>query len=256
MGVALSVFRLVNTDRQAFLGDISSLTQHALTDPLPGGPVVPGLPTPTSEMKFIRELEKGGALEFEAVHYTETRNQEIRVFFNEGQDVFQDLRPPEIRRGPGPKSLAFGYQEIYRFRVVLDFKKREILAYYATEVVESFMRRLRNNGKLEFQELQFDMSRIAEMPNALNVYATWMDSLGRVRKKALFGTGVDREPRKATENVTSYYMEYRYGERTIDLFVAADGRIGSRSAGLRDADAVAIYREFEEGLGVKEQPTD
>ena len=133
VGVALSAFRLESADPAEFRRDITNLVQTSLMDPIAamdGEAPLAGLPTATSELRFEDEPEKN-VLVFRATHYSDTKVQPVRVFFEQAIDAYTDFDPPEpakVRRG-------IGFQEIHRFKVIMDFNRREILGFHKKEIV-------------------------------------------------------------------------------------------------------------------------
>ncbi|MEK6882601.1 MAG: hypothetical protein AABY22_23470 [Nanoarchaeota archaeon] len=187
---------------------------------------------------------------YEALHFSETIKNPVRVFFIDDYSDIQEeglnINPIEIKRGS--QILDNGYQEVFKFEVIIDFKTEEIFVFTKKDVALSFMRRLRHSKNLDFELIEFDLSKIDEITELDNVWGLWEDSIGRCKKKAYFGTEVHKEEGVDVKNITSYNVIYSYGNNSIGLIICRECRISSNYSILTNTDLFKIYQNLKREL--------
>lgn len=220
--------------------------------------MVEGLPSPQSELKFIRHDPDTDRVFFNAVHFTDTIDQEIRVFLNEQSEISAHVPAAEKLRGTlkkGARIVPHGYQEVYRFPLVLDFKAREVYVFTIKDTAHAFMRRFRKTGRIEYAPLHFDLKKIEEAEQVKNVVGAWASNLGRVKTMAFYGTEVHRDLQVKQREVKCFNVHYTLGdddEEPVDLYIGAECSLSSRSQRVKDRDLVEIYECLKDALGVEE----
>ena len=149
------------------------------------------------------------------------------------------------------------YQEIYHFDVLIDFKTEEIFVFIKKKIARSFMSRMHSNGFFGYSTLYFDLQKIENITELLDIWGSWEDCNGKCKKKAYFGTEVNTLDELNKQNVTSYNVEYECeNDQIIDLFIMADCRLSSRSRLIGNAELIKIYQKLKDNLGISENKED
>jgi hypothetical protein len=238
MGVSLNVFKVMDTELGRGEKDISKIKFQSM---LQDFNLLDEIEGPRSIIKKLSHDEQHGMLTYNVIHYSDTIKRPVRVFL--------DIEEGGVKVSPKKtKTLEDGYQEIYKFNVILNYKTNEIFVFTKKDVALSFMKRLKNKGKLDFEEVDFDLSKIDEIPELDNVWGVWEDSKGRCKKKAYFGTEVHKEEGVEKANITTYNVEYDYEGNLIDLTISKKGRVSSQSSMVTDATLMKIYAYLKKGL--------
>lgn len=190
MGVSLSVFKIKDYKKESLIGgkEVSSLTQATLKD----FDVFDELGSAKSTLKLRSYDKEKETATYDAVHFSETIKNPVRVFFPRYED-YADMQEEGLNISPediistapqrGSQILENGYQEVYKFEVIIDFKTEEIFVFTKKHIALSFMKRLRNSKKLDFEIMEFDLSKIDEITELNNVWGLWEDA----RKKHILG---------------------------------------------------------------------
>lgn len=257
MGVSLSVFKIRDYNKNSFVGEneITSLNgQLTFTDL----EIFDELGTAKSTMKLKDYNKETDVATYDTIHFSETIKNPVRVFlrqfddFEEIQEDDLDIEPTEtrpVRNSRGEtKILEDGYQEVFKFEVVINFKTEEIFVFTKKNVALSFMKRFRHKKVLDFEPLEFDLTKIDEIPELGNVWGLWESSTGKCTKKAYFGTQVHKVDGVEIKNITSYNVVYNYGENTIGLIICKECRISSNSAIVTNNDLLKIYENLKREL--------
>jgi uncharacterized protein YerC len=254
MGASLSVFKIINLDKNKFIKEeVSSLVQKSLAD-FPDLDLSSELGSAKSVLKFLTYDDKNNRVTYNAVHYSDTINRPVRVFLDEIEESLSEIRPTaEVieKKAPsrrGTQILENGYQEVFTFDVIIDFNTSEIFIFTKKSIAHSFMSRFKKSRKLDYEHIYFDLSKIDELPELDNVWGVWEDSTGRCKRKAYFGTEVHKEDGISKANITSYNVEFEYGNDIRDLIIAKECRISSNSSLMTNADLFKIYLRLKEGL--------
>ena len=250
MGASLSVFKILNIDKNKFMKEeVSSQVQKTFADL----DLSSELGSAKSLLKFLSYDDIHDRVTYNAIHYSDTINRPVRVFLDEIEDSLSEISPTEVieKKAPsrrGTQVLENGYQEVFMFDVIIDFKTSEVFIFTKKSIAHSFMSRFRKSRKLDFEHIYFDLSKIDELPELDNVWGVWEDSSGRCKRKAYFGTEVHKEDGISKENITSYNVEFEYENNIRDLIIAKECRISSNSSLMTNADLLKIYLYLKEGL--------
>lgn len=239
MGVSLSVFKLINAEKQKLLKKtVSTQTQMTFADLN----LTDELGTAKSELRFVNYDKDKDRITYRANHFSDTINRAVRVFLESIEESFGEVKPRSTQ------IVNNGYQEVYAFDVVIDFKNAEIFVFTKKVIAIALMKRFKRNGLLDYAYIRFDLAKIDELPELDNVWGVWEDSQGRCKKKAYFGTEVHKEEGIDHNKITSYNIEYEYDSQFIDLFISAHARISSKSSFLKNVDLFKIYSYLKTGL--------
>jgi hypothetical protein len=257
MGVSLSVFKIKEYKKEKFVGDKEVTTLNGQLT-LKDLELMDELGSAKSTLKLKGYDKENDIANYEALHFSETIKNPVRVFFIDDYSDIQeeglDINPIRIERGS--QILENGYQEVFKFDVIIDFKTEEIFVFTKKNVALSFMKRLRHSKNLDFEIMEFDLSKIDEITELDNVWGLWEDGTGRCKKKAYFGTEVHKEEGVEIKNITSYNVVYVYEENSIGLIICRECRISSNSAILTNTDLFKIYKnlkvELKKNNGIKE----
>lgn len=251
MGVSLSVLKMLKVDKSKFMKEeVSSPFQATFGD----FNLVDEVGSARSLLKFMSYDDKNDIVTYNAVHYSDTIYRPVRVFFDEIEEAFLNINPlPTSETNvayKGTKVLEKGYQEVYKFDAIFDFKTSEAFIFTKKTIANSFMSRFKRSSKFDFdfEHIYFDLSKIDELPELDNVWGVWEDGRGRCKRKAYFGTEVHKEAGIKKENITSYNVEYEYDNNIIDLIIAKECRVSSNSSILTNADLRKIYLYLKAGL--------
>jgi len=237
MGVSLSVFKIKDYKKERFVGsgEVSTLTGQLTFKDLE---IMDELGSAKSTLKLKGYDKENDIANYEAVHFSETIKNPVRVFwiddYSDIQEEGLNINPIEIKRGS--RILENGYQEVFKFEVIIDFKTEEIFIFTKRYVALSFMRRLRNSKNLDFELIEFDLTKIEEITELNNVWGLWEDSTGRCKKKAYFGTEVHKVEGVEQQNITSYNVIYEYQDNSIGLIICRECRISSNSSTITNTD--------------------
>jgi hypothetical protein len=142
------------------------------------------------------------------------------------------------------------YQKISHFRVDLDLNKNKIYVFTKKDTANTFIRRFRYSKIIDYEYIYFDLTKIDELENLGNVFGAWQNGVGRCKKKAYFGTQINKlqDIIDDKEKVTSYNVEYEYNGEIVDLFISRDGKISTQSNLLTNKDLVNIFNYLDQEL--------
>lgn len=252
MGVSLSVFKIKDYIKEKFVGvgnkEVTTLNGQLTLNDLE---IMDELGSAKSTLKLKGYDKEKDIAHYETIHFSETIKSPVRVFFTEDYSDIQEeglnINPFEtIKRGS--KVLENGYQEVFKFEVIIDFKTEEIFVFTKKSIALSFMKRLRNSKNLDFEITEFDLAKIDEITELDNVWGLWEDSTGRCKKKAYFGTEVHKEEGVEIKNITSYNVIYSYEDNSIGLIICRECRISSNYSILTNTDLFKIYQNLKREL--------
>jgi len=246
MGATLSVFKLINPNKEKLMKGVNSNPQLTFQDL----DLKDELGEARSNLKFFDYDETNNKVKYNAIHYTETISNPIRVYLDDIEDSFSNI-PKEIitQIKKGTKNIQ-EYQEIHKFEVIIDFKTNEVFVFANKKIANAFMRRFKRNGLIEYKKVYFNLSKVDDIPELANIWGCWESCQGKCKKKAYFGTEVNKIEGIKKEQVTSYNVEYEYDSDTIvDLFIAIECRISSKSSLMTNAELFRTYQELKKSLG-------
>lgn len=240
MGIALTVLRLESTDQDGLSRSLSTRPGKSLE----GAEDEPD--APYSELRFLNR--EGPVSEFQAIHISETREQSIRAFLLEQHASVWDT-PPSLKRLPARRvSVAAGFQEIRRFRVTMDFRRREMYIYHRADVADALVRRFREAKAFVTERMHLDLRAIERVPGVETVYGAWKPRAGPVNTVGYFGPDVMKDPDVVMGRTKSMHVAFRDNDAVVDLYVSEDCRVGTRTKGLKERDILRIYRRLEAHL--------
>jgi hypothetical protein len=244
MGIALSVFKLVNPDRKLLLKkEFSSKHQKTLERWV----VLKVIDVPDSKLKGIEYDEKNDRVKYKAKHYSETIKHPVRVFIDNIDEEISAIRPD--MKEDSTQEFDKGYQQVFIFDVIVDFKTNEIFVFTKKDIAKSFMSRFKNSKRIEYENFEFDLNKIDMLAELENVFGAWEDvSKGRLKTKAYFGTQVHKEIEVGKDRITAYNIEYLFEDDIVDLFISRDCRISTHSSDLTNEDLLKIYYHLKEKL--------
>lgn len=245
MGGSLAVFRLLNPNKENLLRTkIDSNPQQVL-------PNFDELGTTKSILNLTNYIEEENLAYYSATHYSETIKTPIRIFIDDIEDIFSNqVDFSLINIKPGMKKVS-QYQEVYKFKVVIDFNSNEIFLFTNKKISHNFIRRFKKSKKLDYEKLFFDMNKIENIPELSDVWGIWEDCIGRCKKKAYFGTGVHRLQELDKEKVTSCNVKCEPTEgQEVDFVISYDCRISSNSNAVTDIDLFKMYTGLKTPLRV------
>jgi hypothetical protein len=250
MGVSLSVFKIKDYKKEKLVGDKEVTTLNGQLT-LKDLEIMDELGSAKSTLKLKGYDKEKDIANYEAVHFSETIKNPVRVFliddYSDIQEEGLNINPLEVIK-KGSQVLENGYQEVFKFEVLIDFKTEEIFVFTKKYVALSFMKRLRNSKNLDFELMEFDLAKIDEITELDNVWGLWEDSTGRCKKKAYFGTEVHKEEGVEVKNITSYNVIYSYGNNSIGLIICRECRISSNYSILTNTDLFKIYQSLKKEL--------
>lgn len=239
MGASLSVFKLSNFKKEDILGREETSTQNQYT--LKDFNIVNEIGDARSSLKFLSYDKDNDRVSFNAVHFTDTIKNSVRVFW-------EDFEENGVMYPKGTRTVDGGYQQIFKFDVIIDFKTEEIFVFTNKNTALAFMKRFKKSGKLDFEIIRFDLSKIDEIPELNNVWGLWEDSLGNCKKKAYFGTEVHRLDEVEPEKITSYNVNFEYENGSVSLVICKECRISSTSSVVANADLLKIFNALKTRL--------
>jgi hypothetical protein len=254
MGVSLSVFKIGEYNKKAFIGEgkISTLNGQLTFKDLE---LLDELGSAKSTLKLKNYDKDNGRATYDVVHFSETIKNPVRVFLPNYEDYEEmaegEICPEneaELKKKGRSEILNQGYQEVFNFEVIIDFKTEEIFVFTKKNVALSFMRRLRHKKVLEFGIITFDLSKIDEIQELGDVWGVWEDSTGRCKKKAYFGTQVHKVDGVDKPSITSYNVTYEHEEGNIGLIICKDCRISSNTSTVANSDLFKIYQNLKREL--------
>lgn len=254
MGAAIGVYRLEETDSARFA---QNLTTRPLS--LPGFGSRPA--TPYSDLEYIEKESSETRRVFRAIHVSDVRRQTIRAIIEEGRDPLSGLDGEEYARDVDPSARVrdvAAFQWVHRFKVVMDFKEREIQVHHRVDVAESLMTRLRVAGIVRFTPLRFDLRRIGNVPGVKGkhtVYAEVTDDPG-VSVMSWHGPALEDSARVQAADAKSIRVSYDEDGAgpVIGLWVSSTAHVGTRAESIGERQMLAIFRRFQLYLGLT-QPT-
>lgn len=237
MGIALSVFRLINPNKELLLKkEFNSKNQKTLEK----WAVIKEIDVPDSKLTGIKYDEKNDRVTYKAKHYSDTIKHPVRVFIDDIDEQLTTNRPDiELY---STREFEKGYQQVYNFNVIIDFKTSEIFVFAKKDVAKSFMKRFKRSKRIDFDYFHFDLDKIDMVAELENVFGAWEDvSKGRLKTKAYFGTQVHKEIEVSKDRVTSYNVEFQFKNELIDLFISRDCRISTHSSKLTNEKLLEVY---------------
>jgi len=252
MGIALSVFKLINPNKELLLNkvvnkEISSKSQKTLEK----WTALKEIDVPASKLKGISYNEKDDRVKYQARHYSETIKYPVKVFID---NIDEDIttKRPDIELYTS-KEFNKGYQQVFIFDVIIDFKTSEIFVFTKKNVANSFINRFKKYGRIDYDFFQFNLDNIDMIVELENVFGAWEDvSKGRLKTKGYFGTQVHKEIEVDKNRIKSYNIEYQIDkELIIDLFISRDCKISSHSSQLTNKKLLEIYNHLKEKLILK-----
>lgn len=240
MGVSLSVFKIQDYKKENLIGnnEIDTLNGQLTFYDLE---LMDELGSAKSILKLVDYNEETERATYKATHFSETIKHPVRVFFPE----YEDIQEEHVKIERGSKVLENGYQQVFVFEVIIDFKTEEIFILTKRAVALSFMKRFRHSKKLDFGIIEFDLAKIDEIVELNNVWGLWEDSEGRCKKKAYFGTEVHKVDGVDNEKITSYNITYEHDGNDVDLIICRESRLSSRSSLIANVDLVRIYENLK-----------
>lgn len=245
MGGSLAVFRLVNPNKENLLKNkIDSNPQQVL-------PNFDEFGTTRSMLNLTNYIEKENLAYYSATHYSETKKTLIRIFIDDIEDVFSSpMDFSLINIKPGMKKVS-QYQEIYKFKVVIDFNTNEIFLFTNKKISQNFMRRFKRNKTFDYEKLYFDMRKIENIPELSDVWGIWENCIGRCKKKAYFGTEVHRLQELDKDKMTSCNVKCEPTKgQEVDFVISHDCRISSNTNSTTDPDLYKMYVGLKKPLEV------
>lgn len=189
MGIALSVFKLINPNRELLLKkEFTSKQQKTLEK----WTVLKEIDVPDSKLTGLDYDEKNDRVIYKARHYSETIRHPVKVFIGNVDEELSSVRPDiDVY---SMKEFNKGYQQIFIFNVIIDFKTNEIFLFTKKDIANSFMSRFKKSKRIEYENLEFNLDKIDLLIELENVFGAWEDvSKGRLKTKAYFGTQVHKE---------------------------------------------------------------
>ena len=211
MSVSLSVYRILNINEDIFKRDkFTSSYQANMGD----FKIVDKVGSSKSILKFNNYDEVNDKITFNVIHYSDTIHNPVRIFLDEIHEI------TDKEEQHGTEVIEGGYQEVYNFDVIIDFKTSEIFIFTKNKVAHSFINRLKKSKYFDYENIYFNLSRIDELPDFDNIWGAWQDSKGRCKKKAYFGIQIHKDEGVEIKNITSFNAEYEYENNIIDLIEA------------------------------------
>lgn len=250
MGIALSVYQLVNVNKKKLLDrKLNSHPQLTFSDM----GYTKNITTPKSHLNLIKYDKSRGIAYYSGEHICDTITMPIRVFVDDIIDSYDGITPEIIKTIEQGTKNANKYQPKYFFDVIIDFNNEEIYVFTKKSVANSFMKRFKKSDLLDFKHIYFDLSRIDEIVELSNVWGAWEDGVGIIKKKAYFGTEVNKSDDIDKTKVTSYYVEYEDTKNTtIDLFIAIECRISSKSSKMTNEKLLKTYMHLKQKLYISD----
>jgi len=253
MGVSLSVFKISKYDKKAFIGneEVSTLKGQLTFKDLE---LLDELGSAKSTLKLKSYDKENDRANYDVVHFSTTIKNPVRVFlkyygdYDELSEEGLDINPEnkdDLKDKGRSEILENGYQEVFKFEILIDFKEEEIFVFVKKNVALSFMRRLKHKEILNFDIKTFDLTKIEDIQELSNVWGVWEDSTGKCKKKAYFGTQVHKVDGVKKEDITSYNVIYEYEEENIGLIICRECRISSNSSIVTNTDLFKIYQNLK-----------
>lgn len=254
MGVSLSVFKIGEYNKEAFIGreEVSTLNGQLTFKDLE---LLDELGSAKSTLKLKNYDKDNERAIYDVIHFSETIKNPVRVFLpsyeDYGEMAEEAINPEneiELKRKGRSEILNQGYQEVFNFEMIIDFKTKEIFVFTKKYVALSFMRRLRHKKVLDFEIITFDLSKIDEIQELGDVWGVWEDSTGRCKKRAYFGTQVHKVDGVDKPSITSYNVTYEHNDENIGLIICRDCRISSNTSIVTNTDLLKIYQNLKREL--------
>ena len=260
MGTALSVFQISDIDNK-FLKQKHIDTTHFQKKIINYMDIDERI-TPNIKLerkKFIKsctlndkELEIPNQVFFKVQHYSEIHKDHVRVFLDELEEPselfirYKNIKPNKIHE------FENGYQILLFYDVIFNCEQGELYVFTTKDVSKQFVRNFHKLGAFNYEIKILNLEKIPEVPEIDNIFGAWEDvSLGRLRKKAYFGTDVHKSEGIEIKKVTSWNLEWSSKNSIVhDLFVNNECRLSSRSRINHDV-LLSIYNRLKEKIGFK-----
>ena len=250
MSGSLAVFKIIHPNKEKLMkNELNSNPQRELHE-FADLHLSDNLGQERSILYFIKHDSENNRVHYKATHYTDTIKNPIRIYLDSLEDTFSGLEPDIIKVIQKGEKVIGEYQEIYKFDVLIDFKTEEIFIFTKKKIANSLMRRFHKSGHIDYEKTFFDMQKIENIPELLNIWGLWEDCQGKCKKKAYFGTAVHTLDELNKKNVTSYNVEYEIEEgNVVDLFIMGDCRLSSKSKLIGNDELFDTYKEIKKHLG-------
>lgn len=169
----------------------------------------------------------------------------LRHFFNV-KFYTNTIKKPIYIYGEGLEEYDRGYQEIEYFPFRLNNNFTKMYIFTSRKLAEPFQKRLEKNKYLSGSNIVFDFSKLKELTGFVSGYGLWKNSQGIVKKAGEFGHGVENTIEDFSV-ITTFYIDYMYSERQIQLILTNDGRVSTQN-NLENDDLLNIFNEIESTL--------
>lgn len=245
MAGSMSVFKLTSFEKTKLLRDEN---HTELQNTLASARLLEGA-GPIDTILILEEYnEKEEKAHYSITHYSNIINHPIRAFIDI-EKRFSNFIEGEIKKdAPKIQEINSGYQEIYLFRVLLDFKNKECFVFTKKSIASSFMERAKKAGFFNYEDIKFDLAKIKEIPEVSNVWGAWENSIGKCKRKAYFGTAINELDEVDKSQITSYNINYEHENATVDLCITNDARISSNSTIIQEFQLRQIYSSVKDTL--------
>ena len=121
-----------------------------------------------------------------------------------------------------------GYQEVETFEFQINFDSNLMYVFAPKNVANTILKKLQNDGFLEYDEVNFDFSKIGELEHKKSAWGIWKNSEGVIKRIAQFGKDIEQTIDDYSD-ITTMYMDYEYRDRSIQLIMGLDGRLATRN---------------------------
>lgn len=146
----------------------------------------------------------------------------------------------------GIEEYTLGYQEIKEFKFLIDTDFKTMYLFAPKRIAKPFLSRLDKHEYMQYSKLVFDFSKLQELSNFISGYGTWEDTNGVITKTAKFGHGIETVIENFSR-ITTFYIEYNYKNKRIQLILNLEGRISTANE-LKDDDLLYLYNEIKSTL--------
>lgn len=180
------------------------------------------------ETKIEKRFMEAGLIHYKAKMSTETIKQPIYIY---------DDRYVEWVKG---------YQKIENFEFWIKEDFSNLYVFAPKQIADMFVHRMTKERYVTCNKLQFDFSKVGELENLDSAWGEWEDSQGIIRRIARFGKGIESEI-KDFSPITTFYIDYKYGSKIIQLILGGGGRISTFST-IKYRDLLVLYNEISKIL--------
>jgi len=139
-----------------------------------------------------------------------------------------------------------GYQKIENFEFWINENFSNLYVFAPKQMADMFIHRLTKERYITCTKLHFDFSKVGELENLDSAWGEWEDSHGAIRRIARFGKGIESEI-KDFSPITTFYIDYKYGTKLVQLILGKDGRISTFST-IKYRDLLVLYNEISKTL--------